>query len=180
MNYSIYLRPLKLADASISYKWRNNPEIWKFTRFSPAKPITKPIEEEWLKNVLRNKNEARFAICLQENGRYLGNVQITDIQNNNGEFHLFIGDASFWGKGIGQEATSLMLDYGFKVLRLDFIRLDVHQENLTALAIYKKIGFKIIDKNGDFFHMALRIKDYSKLQLINKVVSRQYISRYIN
>ena len=35
MNNSIYLRPLVLDDAKISYKWRNTPEIWKYSRFDP-------------------------------------------------------------------------------------------------------------------------------------------------
>lgn len=167
MNYSIYIRPLKLDDAKISYKWRNNPAIWEYTKYTPTKNITKATETKWIKRVLKNKNEHRFAICLKENDKYLGNIQLIDVMNNSAEFHLFIGETSYWGKGFGKEATALIIDYGFTILGLTSIRLDVHTENFWAQNVYKKMGFMPKKENENYIEMVLTSIAYSGLQHSN-------------
>jgi Acetyltransferases, including N-acetylases of ribosomal proteins len=107
----IEIRPLVISDASISWKWRNDPHIWKLTGRKWNNEVTKQMEEKWLEAVIINKNEKRFAICV--NKKYVGNVQLTDINKNKAQFHIFIGEKSYWGKGIATEATKLILDYGF-------------------------------------------------------------------
>ena len=163
MNYSVYLRPLKFEDAKTSYKWRNNPKIWEFTPFKPTKLISLAMEKVWLKKALKNKNEYRFAICLLETGQYIGNIQLINVKNNSGCFHVFIGEPSFWSKGIGKEATSLILNYGFTKLGLDFITLGVHKMNAFAKSVYYKMGFQPISEDGDFIEMALEKNHFYNL-----------------
>ena len=164
MNYSVYLRPLKLEDAKTSYKWRNNPKIWEFTPFKPNKHITLAMEKLWLKKTLKAKNEYRFAICMLDTGKYVGNIQLINVKNNTACFHVFIGEPSFWGKGIGKEATSLILNYGFTKLGLDFVTLGVHKMNAFAKSVYYKMGFQPLSEDGDFIEMALEKNQYFKLK----------------
>ena len=85
----ILIRPLKIEDAEISFKWRNDPEIWKYTGSRPTTEITKEIEFNWLKKSLKDQTKARFAILADD--VYVGNVQLTDIiLNESAEFHIFI------------------------------------------------------------------------------------------
>jgi RimJ/RimL family protein N-acetyltransferase len=161
MNDSIYLRELYLSDAKTSFNWRNNPIIWKYTTFNSGKKITEKMELEWLKSALKKPNDHRFAICLKSNSQYIGNVQLTKVMSNTAEFHLFIGDPSFWGKGIGKQASILMLDFGFTHLDLDSIILEVHKENYAAQSVYKKIGFSEIGSNHDFSKMIIRKDEMS-------------------
>ncbi|RZL36659.1 MAG: N-acetyltransferase, partial [Pedobacter sp.] len=111
------------------------------TEFKPNYHISLKPEEDWLKNKLNNKNEQRFAICLATNDRYIGNIQLINIDSNKGSFHIFIGEKEFWGKGIAQQATQLILNYAFTELGLQQIDLEVNVANLPAIAVYKKIGF---------------------------------------
>lgn len=159
MNYSIYLRELYLSDAKTSFNWRNNPIIWKYTGFSPDKIISEKMELDWLKKALAKPNDHRFAICLKSSSQYIGNVQLTNVNSNTADFHLFIGEPSFWGKGIGKEASILMLNFGFTHLDLDSIILEVHKENYPAQSIYKKIGFSENGMNNDFLKMIIRKDD---------------------
>jgi diamine N-acetyltransferase len=160
MSYQVYIRPLNLDDAKISFKWRNNPLIWKYTKFKISETITESIETAWLKQVLNNSDEHRFAICLKENGRYLGNIQLIDVKDRSAQYHIFIGEASFWGLGIANEATKLILGYGFVNLGLDLISLEVHKENLIAQSVYKRMGFHPTGKENDFIKMSLSAKHY--------------------
>ncbi len=160
MKYSIFIRPLILSDAHTSYKWRNNKLIWKFTKFKPDKKITKDVEIKWLENALTNKNDYRFAICLKETGQYIGNVQLTNVRSKKAEFHIFIGDTTFWGKGLGREAAELILDYGYNILLLDEITLEFRKGNVAAEKMYKNLGFQIIDDSGPWVEMVLKKHKY--------------------
>ncbi|SDM20629.1 Protein N-acetyltransferase, RimJ/RimL family [Pedobacter steynii] len=155
MKASIFLRPLVIADAMTSFQWRNNPEVWKFTPFRPAAPITAEIETKWLRDVLLREDQKRFAICLSTTKRYIGNVQLINIADGAAEFHLFIAERECWGMGIGSQATAMILDYGFNTLHLDKILLDVNPENSGAIAIYKKMGFRETSGEDSFIRMEL-------------------------
>ena len=66
----IYLRPLKEENALISYKWRNDPEVWKLTGSKPDMLITPEIETSWIRKVLQDTTCRRFAIYIAESDEY--------------------------------------------------------------------------------------------------------------
>lgn len=143
MTYSIYLRPLQIADAQTSYRWRNNPDVWKLTGSKPDKYITPEMETAWLNGVLKRGTEARFAICLKTDDRYIGNIHLQNIAGKQAEFGgLFIGETSLWGKGIGTQATTLLLAHAFLSLNLDSLYGFVRKEHDASLAMLKKTGFE--------------------------------------
>jgi len=142
----VTIRPLTEIDALFSYKWRNDTDVWKFTENKPNKEITLDIEKEWIKKVIGRENEKRFAICIGEEMEYIGNVQLTDIKAEDAQFHIFIGEKKYHGMGIGTQATKLILDYGFKQLKLKRIYLKVSPKNIYAIKSYEKCGFIIIEK----------------------------------
>ncbi len=87
---------------------------------------------------------------------------------------LTIGNKSYWGKGIGYEATKLIVEYAFNQLGLQVIYLTTSKYNQRAIKLYKKIGFKLIKtiaNNREVYHkgkwiksatvcMGLKAKDY--------------------
>ncbi len=140
----VNIRPLNIADAKKSWLWRNDPNVWAFTGSKPNKFITEEMEMEWIKGVLARKNERRFAICIGDSvNEYVGNVQLTDITKRQAEFHIFIGEKEYWGKGIATLATNQILEVAFKELFLSSIYLYVKKENIAAIKVYQKCGFKI-------------------------------------
>lgn len=145
----IYLRPLVREDALTSFRWRNDPEVWKYTGSRPDRIITPEIELNWIEQVLQNTSRRTFAICIAESDQYIGNVQITNICDTTGEFHIFIGDKSFWGKGIGTIAAEKILEIAKKELHLSKLNLQVNLKNTAAHKIYLKIGFTAIDDAGN-------------------------------
>ena len=155
----VFIRLLEETDAAVSWKWRNDPKVWKYTGRKPDNPITYAIELEWIKKVLQRQNEIRFAICEKETGNYIGNVQLTDINGYDAAFHIFIGDKKSWGRGYGTEATRLMLKYGFNVLKLQSIWLDVKKENKGAIKAYEKAGFLDVFDYNHYRRMAVYESD---------------------
>ncbi|MET0571649.1 MAG: GNAT family N-acetyltransferase, partial [Pedobacter agri] len=114
---------------------------------------------------INRNNEKRFAICLKNTNQYIGHIQLLNITAESAEFHLFIGERPFWGKGVGHCASILLLKYAFYNLELNSIFLDVHADNLAAFSIYKKIGFKPIMQSGKFIKMGIDAKSLKAITL---------------
>lgn len=141
----VIIRPIRNSDAGISYKWRNDPDIWKYTFNRPNIVVTPRIERQWIESVLKTPNRRTFAICIGKKHKYVGNVQLLDITEDTGEFGIFIGDKRYWNKGIGQKAIKLLAKYAKTVLNLHCLFLSVKKDNIPARKCYEKCGFRQIE-----------------------------------
>ena len=151
---SIFLRSLQIKDALTSYKWRNNPEVWKHTQNKPDKFITQDMETSWIKGVLKRKNEKRFAICYQ--GRYIGNIHLSNIHHtreSSAQVHIFIGEPECWGKGIGTTAINLIADYAFKKLKFCILYAAIDRKNAASLKAFEKAKFIYLFDMGNERHL---------------------------
>ena len=153
--YKIYIRPLAPEDAKISYKWRNDPEVWKFTGSRPDREITYDIESEWIHKAIADPTCKRFAIMVDE--KYVGNIQLTNIEDDTAEFHIFIGDRFWWGKGVGRAATEHLLTFARQELKLKKIYLTVRKENIAAIKSYRKVPFEELETNHDYMRMVCNL-----------------------
>lgn len=135
----IKLRPLVESDALTSYKWRNNPKVWEFTGNRPNREITPEIETEWIKNVLNRKNERRYAILADE--KYIGNAYLTDMTETDAEFHIFIGDTEYWGKGVATATLKQIAGIAKNELKLKRIVVEARKDNISVINVNKKCGF---------------------------------------
>lgn len=140
--FKILIRPLEKKDAQISWRWRNDPDIWEFTGSKPGKTITPEIELKWIEEKLSESNSRRFAITVDD--IYVGNIQLTNITKCDAEYHIFIGEKSFWGKGIAFSATQQIIRVAKNILQLENIYLKVNPENIKAINLYEKSGFKVV------------------------------------
>lgn len=86
-----------------------------------------------------------------------------DINKGLASFHIFIGEKKLWGKGIGQQATKLILKYAFSELGLEGILLEVNESNISACKIYKRMGFVSVGTNeaSGFIKMKLTKEEFS-------------------
>ena len=62
----ITIRPLEQRDAYISWKWRNDPEVFANTVRHYSGPVTLEDELKWIKEVLARPDERRFAILADD------------------------------------------------------------------------------------------------------------------
>lgn len=143
--HKVLIRPLEVADSKISWNWRNDPEVWKYTGSRPDKSITQEIEHDWIIRVLNENSSRRFAIITDD--KYVGNIQLTDITNDSAEYHIFIGDKDYWGKGIASLATNQILYFAKVELNLSSVFLSVRKSNSKAISTYKRNSF--IEVGGD-------------------------------
>lgn len=149
----VTIRPLQEKDAYASVVWRNDSEVFKYTGNTYSHEILLENEIEWIRKVISNPNDYRCAILADD--IYVGNIYLTDICSNCAEYHIFIGNREYWGKGVAKAASSLIIEYGFNSLGLREIYLSVRKQNTSALMLYKSLGFHEYEEIGDSILMKL-------------------------
>lgn len=149
----VTIRPLKEQDAYTSVKWRNDPDVFKYTSNTYDHEITIESEISWIRRVISNSNDYRCAIIVD--GVYVGNIYLTDIDNETAEYHIFIGNKDYWGKGVAKQASCLLLKYAFSVLNLKSVHLSVRKENIVAVKLYEKLGFSAEREDGNWLYMSI-------------------------
>ena len=139
------LRPLQPSDLNTSVAWRNDPAIRDFSlgfRF----PVGLPMEEKWLNEVLSDRSGHRiiFAIEDRDDDSLVGILQLFKIDwiSRTCFFGIKIGSESRQRKGIGGEATQLIVDLAFTYFNLRKITLTVASFNEPAIKIYERLGFQ--------------------------------------
>jgi len=138
----VNLRPLSIKDAPNFCRWFEDEEVTMFISLRGRGAPSLKQEKEWIKKNQRSKDNAYFCIDTKEH-EHIGSVSLMkiDLINKNAEFGISIGHKKYWGQGMGTEATRLMLNYGFKKLKLHRIYLRVIAYNFRAQRTYEKCGF---------------------------------------
>ncbi len=88
--------------------------------------------------------------------QYVGNIQLTGIANKEAEYHIFIGEKNYWGKGIAYEATRLIISYAFEKLKLSAVNLKVRKEHERAINLYLKFGFQEVEHYDEFLFLTIK------------------------
>ena len=141
----VYLRPLERADLNETYLgWLNDAEVTRYLE-TGAFPATMHDLEKFYEGVTGSRTEVIFAIADRRSHRHIGNVKLGPINwvHRRAMFGIMIGDKGFWGRGVGEEVTRLMVEYGFFRLNLHRIGLVVFEEHVPGVRCYQKVGFKI-------------------------------------
>jgi RimJ/RimL family protein N-acetyltransferase len=140
-----YLSPCAPEDAEKWAAWDNDLKVTlplgdeAYTLYTLAK------EQDSLAAVARSQDPV-FSIVDCASEELIGRGMLFDINrvDRSAMLGIVIGEKAFWNKGYGQEATRLLLDYGFNLLNLNSIILGVFAFNQRAITAYRKVGFKEI------------------------------------
>ncbi len=88
-------------------------------------------------------NAILFGLFLRENDEFIGTLKVQPIDYSEGTAWLgiMIGSPEFRGLGFGREALEIVMDYFFNSLKLQDIYLGVDLLNLSAISLYRSLGF---------------------------------------
>lgn len=169
-----YLSPISLDDTERYTEWVNDLEIGQFVLFSSV-VIDLDKEKDTLRELMQNG--IIFAIVEKDTNKVIGNCGLSLVNevHRRATFGIFIGEKTYWNQGIGAEATALILDYGFNIMNLNNITLEVVAYNQRAIRCYEKVGFKYVGRRRDYVFMAGRYHDV----LIYDILSSEFESPYV-
>lgn len=138
----IVLRPITPADFPKIVEWTKDPEVGHYME-DDGYPETLEECEQWYKELRSNRHNQRLMVTTRS-GLPIGDLELDHITWRSGEAELRIriGEASYRGRGYGQEAVVTLLDYAFSQMNLTRIYLRVSRGNKPAIRCYEKAGFK--------------------------------------
>ncbi|MBB1150276.1 MULTISPECIES: GNAT family protein [unclassified Myroides] len=141
----IELKPLSKEDVIPFYTWINDEEVIKFSLSLFQRLTSKEQIDAWYEGLFDEQNTYNIGVFLRESGELIGYAGISGIStlNHSGEYFIFLGDKSQWGKGIGTKVTQEVVTYGFEVLQLNRIMLTVSELNYGGIKAYEKAGFTV-------------------------------------
>lgn len=159
----IMLREYKKEDLICMRKWVNNYNITKYLSDIFLYPHTLNETEKFLNSILEGNNKDKnFIIANKDTEEYLGQIDLLKIdwKNRLGVLGIVLGEESNLGKGYGEEAIKLLLDYSFNKLNLNRVELWLHDFNKRAYKCYLKCGFKEEGRKRNSFYLDGKYTDY--------------------
>lgn len=140
----IRLRPFKLSDIDYILHWIQDE--YSFTQWCANKfsyPLTKEQLTEYYHNNEQDQN-AWIMVALNESGTPVGHIlmRLADYEKESIHFGFIIVDTSLRGQGYGKEMVSLAVKYANEILKVNKVTLGVFDNNPSAHACYKSVGFK--------------------------------------
>lgn len=140
----VVLRPLEAADAG--YMWADiaDPESMRLTGTHDS--FTREQIEQWCATRAQQDDRLDLAVIDRVSGAWAGEVVINDwdAENRSCGFRIALGPGGR-NRGLGAEATRLIVDYVFDVIDdppVHRVSLEVFDFNPRAQAVYDKAGFR--------------------------------------
>ncbi len=142
-----YLSPPSPEDAEKWAEWFNDLEVAIPLGDEAYTWVSADAEREALADAARRHGNI-FSILERESDKVIGRCLLfaLDQVNRTAMLGLVIGEKAYWGKGFGQEATRLLLDYAFNLLNLESVALGVYAFDERAIACYRMAGFREIGR----------------------------------
>ncbi len=145
----IVLRRLLLEDAEKIFKWRNDPEIYKWCR--QVGPLHWNRHLAWLENQSKDPSISMFMI-LDDGIIPVGVCGLTSIDsiNRRAEFSLYIG-SEYQRMGYATQALKALFKYGFNDLNLNRIWGETFHGNPALDLFMKKLYMDYEGIRKDFY-----------------------------
>lgn len=95
------------------------------------------------------KDHSRYDFIIRREKEIIGEVVLNNIKDKKAHFRICLFKKENFSKGIGYKATKTILKFAFEDLALETIELEVYPFNHRGIALYEKLGFKIIEELFD-------------------------------
>lgn len=170
----VYLSPISSGDALEYYDQLFERETRRLTgtkRLFSVEQVSAFLNEE-----SSSSSSVLLFIILHSNDEIIGDIAFQDIDfsNRKASFRISIDQNQHQGKGYGSEALRLMLEYGFGILNLHRIELEVFSFNDRAQHVYEKAGFKIEGRQRDALYYNHQYHD----SILMSMLEDEYRAKY--
>jgi UDP-4-amino-4,6-dideoxy-N-acetyl-beta-L-altrosamine N-acetyltransferase len=137
---AVTLRPLSDADAELVVRWRALPEV--HAQLFAQQPPSLQSHREWFLRYAGSRDREEFVILLD--ARPVGTVGLSNIDHAHGraEYGILIGEPDARRRGVARRASRLILEHAFLSLGLGRVYLSAFADNLAAIRLYERVGFR--------------------------------------
>jgi RimJ/RimL family protein N-acetyltransferase len=149
----VLLRPVAVED--VEFIPDDDPEAMRLTGSHPRpEDLSREFMREWYATRADHDDRLDLAVVDRATGIFAGEVVLNDLDRDNESCNfriLLSGDANR-GRGLGTEATRLILRHAFETVGLHRVDLEVYDFNPRARRVYEKVGFVFEGTRRDALH----------------------------
>lgn len=152
------------AEQIIAYTKAVGGETDNLTFGKSGFPITLEQEKEFLKRVHDNRTSIHLVAC--KNGKIIGDGSLSGLPRrmcHRAELGLTVR-RNYWNQGIGSMILKELIKYA-KVNGIEIINLEVRSDNLNAIHLYEKFGFRHIGTSPAYFKIDGHYIDFEIMYL---------------
>lgn len=142
----IIIRQITDNDLELLMAWRSNPLIYKFF-YIQKEPLKWEEHYSWW---MSRENRVDWIILLRENNtiRKVGSVNVSQLNTDNPEIGILIGEFFLWGKHIGRHSVSLVLKW-LKNIGYKKAHARILENNIRSIKLFESLGFKKTKKGRE-------------------------------
>jgi len=174
------LRPYREEDVPHILEALADPELLRLTGSVHGEEEARAAEHDpaqlrsWYSGLAGREDRLDLMVVDNATGTWVGEVVLNDWDpgNESCNFRILIGPRGR-DRGLGTEATRLLLDHAFTHLTLHRIALGVYAFNPRALRVYEKAGFVVEGRE----RQALRYDDERVDQVLMSVLRPEWAGR---
>lgn len=123
-------------------------------------------EEEYIRSQIDNPHSVMFVARLD--GRIVGDISFTasarERLQHRGEIGIAVMQEA-WGMGIGTKLMEAALDFAKNTAHAEIVHLEVRSDNLRAIHLYEKFGFRKIGTFPGFLKIDGKWVDFDLMNL---------------
>lgn len=161
-------------DATFFVSWFNDPEIREW--LGRSIPVNIDQEIDYIKSFYQPTGPMVFGILPFGAVKPVGMAGLYDIRidRRSAIFGIFISSYENRRKGYGEEATKLILQYGFEQLNLHRIVAVTRSNNTAFLNLGQKVGFSQEGTLYDFYFWKGKFHDGIQLSILERTWNNKF------
>ena len=140
-----------LGDAENFMLSRQNPYTCALIGTYGKKYELEKIKQNMPEASFEISNKKIFSIIHKIDGRYLGDVRITKLEEKNEyEIGILITERN---KGYGTDTIKTVSEFAFNTLHAEKLHVRIFANNLISYSFFKKLGFKQYKTKNEFYRV---------------------------
>jgi RimJ/RimL family protein N-acetyltransferase len=136
-----------------SWHWLQDPEVKRLTM---TPDFTREQQRRWFDRLPEMKDYQIWGLLCESSP--IGAVGLKHIAGEEAEYWGYIGEREYWGAGLGAEMMKFILGKA-KSLGLRELYLSVHKDNVRAVGLYSKAGFRTVGEIAGVLKMRISVAD---------------------
>jgi RimJ/RimL family protein N-acetyltransferase len=148
----VLLRPVSADDADCIPD--DDPEAMRLTGSHPRPEHSLELMREWYTTRADHDDRLDLAVVDRATGLFAGEVVLNELDphNESCNFRILLCGNGNRDRGLGTEATRLILRHAFENVGLHRVDLEVYEFNPRARRVYEKVGFVFEGTRRDALH----------------------------
>ena len=149
-NNLTYIRYVVMEDAPLILDWENNEEFWAVSENDSPYQLFDVQHLIMTLQKIETAKQARWMICLKENDKPIGCVDLTgiDFEKESATVGILISDRENRRKGFASTTLRNIEDVA-KELKIKHLKCTIHEYNAQSIVLFEKSNYARVGESFD-------------------------------